>query len=235
MNDKEFDQLFKDSLEQAEVQPSAGLWNNIVEELKPHKKKSLSTYWIAAAISIIVASVVLIAPEEEKIRLQGKPLLANEEPMSSSAAYIKQDKDADIASKEDIDTYQGTPLIIAPRLKEDYSNEQFAVKRQKPIARVPVVHLVDSIKLEEKQIAKPAEADLVLAKVDVPEEMNTDEISENDAATRGIKNVGDFVNYVVSKVDKREEKFLKFNTDDDHSSLVGINIGFIKLNLKRNK
>lgn len=235
MNDKEFDQLFKDSLEHAEVQPSAGLWNNIAEELKPHKKKSLSTYWIAAAISIIVASVVLIAPEEEKIRLQGKPLLANEDPMSSSADYTKQEKDPKVAHKEDVDTYQGTPLIIAPRLKEDYSNEQFAVKRHKPAVRVPVVHLVDSIKVGEKEITKPGMDELVLAKVALPDEMNTDEITENDAPARGIKNVGDFVNYVVSKVDKREEKFLKFNTDDDHSSLVGINIGFIKLNLKRNK
>ena len=52
---------------------------------------------------------------------------------------------------------------------------------------------------------------------------------------KGIRNVGDLVNFVVDKVDKRDKKLLHFNTDeDDNSSLVGINIGFLKLN-KKNK
>lgn len=234
MNDKEFDRLFREGLEDAEVQPSANLWNNIAEELKPRKTKSFSGYWIAAAISIIIASVALMTPEEEKIRLQGKPTLANEAPLSSSEVYTKQVKEANVEIKEETDTYQGTPLIIAPRLKEDYSNEQFAVKRQNRNVQVSPALLVDSIKVNEKEQSKPDVTELMMAKLDVPEE-NIDVVTESEGSAKGIKNVGDFVNYVVSKVDKREDKFLKFNTDDDHSSLVGINIGFIKLNLKRNK
>jgi hypothetical protein len=48
-----------------------------------------------------------------------------------------------------------------------------------------------------------------------------------------IRNIGDLVNLVVEKIDKRDKKLIRFATDDDdNSSLVGINIGFIKLNKK---
>ena len=51
-----------------------------------------------------------------------------------------------------------------------------------------------------------------------------------------IRNVGDLINFVVEKVDKREQKFLQFKSDDDdNSSLVAINIGPFKLNARKHK
>lgn len=51
-----------------------------------------------------------------------------------------------------------------------------------------------------------------------------------------IRNAGDLVNFVVDKLDKREQKLVEFNTDDDdNSSLVAINIGPFRFNSKKNK
>ena len=47
--------------------------------------------------------------------------------------------------------------------------------------------------------------------------------------------MGDLINFVVDKVDKREDKLIRFDTDDDNSSLIGINIGMIRFSKKKHK
>ena len=39
MQDKEFDQLFKDKFDDAQIEPSANLWANIEAELVPKRKR----------------------------------------------------------------------------------------------------------------------------------------------------------------------------------------------------
>ena len=46
MQDKEFDKLFKDRFEDAEIEPSANLWANIEHELAPKKKRVFPIYWM---------------------------------------------------------------------------------------------------------------------------------------------------------------------------------------------
>lgn len=236
MKDKEFDQLFKDRLGDAEIEPSIKLWNNIAESLKPQKKKLFSEYWIAAAIAVIIGFMVLVSPKEEKIKLQRNASLVNNRDLSTTTqSTIPIDSKRE--HKNDVSTHESTPLVIAPRLKEVNSKDQFIVKKSVGANTFALNIESDPINVESKPVddIHHAHTRNVIAKADLPVENDANIISENEASTKGIRNVGDFVNYVVSKVDKREDKFLKFKTDDDNSSLVGINIGFIKLNLKRNK
>ncbi len=235
MKDKEFDQLFKDRLGDAEIEPSINLWNNIAEGLKPRKKKSFSEYWIAAAIAVIIGFMLLISPKEEKIRLQGNASIVNNHDLSTTQSTIP--KDSKREHKNDVTKHESTPLVIAPRLKEVSSKDQFIVKRSVVAKTFALNTESDHINVESKpdDDIDHVHTDNVIAKGELSDENDANLILENEASTKGIRNVGDFVNYVVSKVDKREDKFLKFKTDDDNSSLVGINIGFIKLNLKRNK
>lgn len=76
----------------------------------------------------------------------------------------------------------------------------------------------------------------MMASAEVPQRLdNVNTISETEIATekKGIRNVGDLVNFVVEKIDKRDKKLIRFNTDDDdNSSIVGINLGFVRLNPK---
>jgi hypothetical protein len=45
-----------------------------------------------------------------------------------------------------------------------------------------------------------------------------------------IRSLGDFINVVVAKVDKRRDKIIEFsNTDDDESNITGVNLGIIKI------
>lgn len=235
MKDKEFDQLFKDRFEELEVQPSARLWGNIAAELKPVKKHVFPIYWIAAALALVVMSIVLIVPDQEKIKLRGTAVAANETP-SLTGNQIIGTAHTKIKEKDETELYTSTTLVIAPRLDEAAAEREFRAKQPKPVVTHQMVN--EEIVAEVRRVEEPAIVDnnIVIAKADVPEERNNDETAETDPATyKGIRNVGDLVNYVVDKVDKRERKFLKFNTDEDNSSLIGINIGFIKLNSKRHK
>jgi len=217
MQDKEFDELFRSNLGDAEVQPSAKLWDNIAKELEPRKRSILPIYWMAAAVVLLTIAAGLLLPEQEKIRLQGSALAGIPAPTATEV--------------------RSTPLIIAPRLNEADVKKDFAAVQPKVVKVHPVNMEPEIVKpVASNIIQEPAipENEIVIASTDVPDEYNA--IAESETAERkGIRNVGDIVNYVVDKVDKREKKFIKFNTDDDNSSVVAINIGIIKFNKRSDK
>ena len=104
-----------------------------------------------------------------------------------------------------------------------------------PIVRLAIKR-TDPIPIDVLPIT-PTENPIVIAQVAPQQTVDNNTINEfeNTTERKGIRNVGDLVNYVVDRVDKRDKKLLRFNTDDDdNSSLVGINIGFLKLS-KKNK
>lgn len=256
MQDKEFDKLFKDQLENAEVTPSAGLWDHIAAELEPKaKKRRLPVFWMSAAAVVVVALMIgLLMPKTAPIRLQGIQDLsavndtetgvslsdhtgsANAGPSVNAGSSEAAGAVTKFANQHENETYHSTPLIIAPRLTE---NEKKGLMVMQPKPQIPR-HVDKEIReIPEEMIAgqkteEPAN-EVMIAAVDVSKQQQPTE-EEDVTSNRGIRNVGDLVNYVVDKVDRRERKFLKFNTDDDdNSSLVAINIGFIKLNSRKHK
>lgn len=236
MQDKAFDELFKDALAHAEVQPSADLWNNLARDLKePVARPRLPVYWMAAAaIAVVLLSVRLLMPGQEKIKLQGMPLaIADKGNATVVVPNTTLTKDAGIKIDD-----KSTPLVIAPRVNEAAMEKDFLAMQPKEALIRHDVKRVQEVADAKRPIVSDVTSsqDIVMAKVDVPEIPDQNALVENEEPEhKGIRNFGDLVNYVVDKVDKREQKFLKFNTDDDNSSLIGINIGFIRLNAKRHK
>lgn len=237
MQDKEFDQLFRDRFDGAEIQPSANLWDSISEELSPKPKRSLPVYWMAAAVAVIAVTVGLLVPKEEKIRLQATAVVNNEVASDSSVAVTKVPTQLSDVSSTVADKVESTPLIIAPRVKLSRREKELAALQpntttDRPVYKQPEV-VKELAKVQPKEEAPKEE--VVLAKADIPVE-NSNVITETEPQdNKGIRNVGDLVNYVVNKVDKREKKLIQFDTNDDNSSLVSINIGFIKFNKKSDK
>jgi hypothetical protein len=237
MQDKEFDQLFRDRFDGAEIQPSANLWDSISDELSPKPKRSLPVYWMAAAVAVIAVTVGLLMPKEEKIRLQAVAVVNNEVVPDSSVAIAKAPLQLSDVSSAATDKVESTPLIIAPRVKLSRREKELATLQpntttDRPVYKQPEV-VKELAKVEPKE-ERPKE-EVVLAKADIPVE-NTNVITETEPQeNKGIRNVGDLVNYVVNKVDKREKKLIQFDTNDDNSSLVSFNIGFIKFNKKSDK
>src|SRR5690606_19880673 len=60
--------------------------------------------------------------------------------------------------------------------------------------------------------------------------MNSDEPTSDDPLKLRpkIKTVGDLVNFVVSKVDKRKNKIIEFSKEDDGEVISGFNLGVVQ-------
>ncbi len=250
IQDKDLDKLFKDKLADSAVEPPASLWANIEQQIQPKPKKVLPVYWMAAALAFVAIAAGLLFNKTEKIQLYG-PAIANvgentlPEVTDEAATEIEgtsmhqpADTKAGAVSLSG-DVVKSTVLLRKPGAKK----ELIAMQPSRPKVHLQVISPIKTGKPEETDavIALPeSSAESLIAQVNpthpVTETAIVEEHQEHNGSSterNGIKNVGDLVNFVVDKVDKREKKFLQFNTDDDdNSSVVAINIGIIKFNAK---
>ncbi|WP_285054631.1 hypothetical protein [Pedobacter ginsengisoli] len=240
MQDKEFDQLFKDRFEEAEVQPSANLWGNIAEQLEPKRKHAALVYWWSvAAVILMTVGIGLLTPKTEKIRLQSKGEIAAAEVVLKDTVPVSADQIliSSVAAADQDTANISTPLVIAPRYDAaEEKNNLFAVQPNtvdsRPDIKKPEVPAAENAEPENKTVAVN---EVMIASADLsdndPEALTASSSQEH----RGIRNVGDLVNFVVNKVDKRENKIVQFDTDDDNSSLVSLNLGIIRFSKRSNK
>lgn len=245
IQDKDFDQLFKNTFADAEVAPSRDLWKDIEAEIAPKKKRKLPVLWLTAAAILIVATIgILINNQQESVSTGNK--LAN-----NGVEKVKP------VTKEPV------KAIVEASIKPEQKTTEKAVQRtylakkkdsQPKLADKPQVVTAPQDVKQDVQLAhhnevKPQDQDILKQKIDdaiqEPKEetviannltpIKADEpINDNEQSFKNIKNVGDVVNIIVNKVDKRKDKFIQFRTDDDDSSLSSINIGPFKIG-KRNK
>lgn len=236
MQDKDFDQLFKDRFEEAEIQPSSNLWGNIEKELTPKKKRTFPVYWAAAAVVVIATTIGLLSQKTEPLKLQGNA--------ADVAAKVEKAPVAPATSESAVEktvvASESTPLVLAPKVQLENlvrKNSQLALQPKPEVKRQQIKAIGPEPKEETKPLAN-LEKEVMIAKVDPPAVPESgSQIAETDVRERrGIRNVGDVINFVVDKLDKRENKIIQFKTDeDDNSSLIAVNIGILKFNSRKNK
>ncbi len=253
MPDNDFDNLFRDKFMNAEVEPSANLWANIEGKLVAKPKRKFPLMWVAAASVAVVASVMMFTQSGEKIYLQGSTVEvaavqpAIEQPVS---AVVATAMDTAPAARPTVHTVTNrnlakreVPAEAVAQLVEDQKNIIASVqpstsKEHLPIKRAEVKTLDVTNTANVVPVVNTASDNNNGAMMANLGNLADDDTPEQVAETnkKGIRNMGDLINYVVEKVDKRDKKLIKFNTDDDdNSSIIGLNIGFVKLNKKNNK
>lgn len=254
MPDNDFDNLFRDKFMNAEVEPSANLWANIEGQLATKRKRKFPLMWVAAASVAVVASVMMFTQSGEKIYLQSSTTdVAAVQPVVEQPVSTVTTTNADttpaaatptgnrVASRNlatrEVPAEAVAQLVddqknIIASVQPSTSNEHLPIKRAevKTLDVTNTANVVPVVNTASDNSNGTMMANLGnLADDDAPEQA----VETNK---KGIRNMGDLINYVVEKVDKREKKLIKFNTDDDdNSSIIGLNIGFVKLNKKNNK
>lgn len=261
IQDKEFDQLFRDRFEGAETEPSANLWENIETQLGSKPKRVFPVYWLAAALCAVAVTAGLLFRKPEKgitsvaqtavsehrsangrIAVKEKPLAVIDpvvrvsdslsvDAVRPSSARVKPASARKILAFTKVSggvsvSGKATADVHASETKKDLTAMQPLVLIVHPENRVV------SVKQKKEQLpesVKETPEELMLASAAKNETADDHETREKH---RGIRNIGDLVNYVVNKLDRREEKMLKFETNDDESSLIGINIGMIRFSRK---
>ncbi|RDC56095.1 hypothetical protein DU508_10745 [Pedobacter chinensis] len=241
IRDKDFDQLFKNTFEDAEITPSRDLWSSIESEIEPKKKRIIPIYWLAAAAVLLIATVGILIYQQQNITDSGRRLANKaidkvnpaEQPDSAAiSAPQPVEKAMPILPaatkpvnalvknkvKEDVKPLENHKIVTAPEMQKQ---ETIIAMVEEP--KQDIKSKIEAAILQPKQ-------ETVIAMV----ETSKAEVENDTDQNKGIRNVGDVVNLIVNKVDKRKDKFIQFRTDDDDSSISSINIGPFKFG-KRNK
>jgi len=243
IQDKDFDQLFSKAFEEAEIMPSRNLWSGIESKLEEKKTRKLPVYWLAAAaILIIVSAGILIynqqTAEPKQYAVVTKEKVKPTQPLKAQDAEAKVEQGSEeiisqlpVAQKIDTKLVKAQVKTMPVEANEKIVSAPEAVKQEVTIAKVEAPQKDLKQKIEEA--IQPKEETVIASNAT---SVKTDVVvNENDQAEdKGIRNVGDLVNLVVNKMDKRKDKIIQFRTDDDDSSIASINIGPFKIG-KRNK
>jgi len=249
IQDKDFDQLFKNAFEDAEITPSRDLWSNIESEIEPKKKRILPIYWLSAAAVLLIATIGFLVYQQQEVK--PKQFANNVEPKTIKP-IIETTQVGDSVKALGVvieKTEQVSPSNSKPAVALAKSSVKEAVKstqNQKAITapemqkQETIIAKVEEPKQEiikrkiEEAIQQPKEETVIAANLG---SVKADDVSGDygQSENKGIRNVGDVVNLIVNKVDKRKDKFIQFRTDDDDSSLSSINIGPFKIGKKNRK
>ncbi|WP_293305904.1 hypothetical protein [Pedobacter sp. UBA5917] len=248
IRDKDFDQLFKDTFADAEVTPSRDLWSNIQSEIAPKKKRIIPIYWLSAAAVLLIATIgILVYQQQDTVVSGGKKLAGNAIEKVKPVVEVPIVKDSVHAVIEPVKDI--TPVIpVQPKAVGVIAKTK--VKREvKPVVEKQIVITAPEMQKQETAVAKvdepkkdiktkieevilQSEKEIVTAN-NITEVKTETPINENEQSNKGIRNMGDVINLIVNKVDKRKEKFIQFRTDDDDSSLSSINIGPFKIGKRK--
>jgi len=247
--DKEFDELFKNQFEEAEIEPSSDLWGAIETKLEAKRKPAFPVYWIAAAVSVIgltigllfyssvgnqMGAVLAIAhrPAAKVDRNAVQDVTVSPQTVNSTVKKVAVSPVRVVSESFAMGKNQKKNMVAHSVNTVNHNAPSGSVKKDliamQPLKQIGRPDYKTITVKQEKMGLPPVPDEIVLASANVPERKD-EVINENDQKeNKGIRNVGDLVNFVVGKLDKREDKALQFQTDDDNSSLVGINIGMLK-------
>lgn len=236
MQDKELDFLFKKHLESAEVKPPQGLWDQIDLAIKP--KKVFPWRWVSAASIVLALGSITYLVSEQQTQPQ---VITQHRVEAKQAPVIEVPVLEDRASQ-----------VSLPAVHQAHSSNRAVIlvnqNSESATVRKPLTLVEEPAELiEQSSLAKLELTAVEALNTDITEELPPMEIQKltytaqlpqqenvNEAPPERIRNAGDVINFIVSKVDKREEKFIQFRTDEDETStLASINIGPFKFGKKR--
>jgi hypothetical protein len=246
MQDKEIDQLFRSEFDDFKVEPSAAVWVGVASQLDK-KKRSLKTYLSVAASLLVLLSAGLYFVSQTKDNTNA-PV---------QVAVIKTEKSAKAATPETVSPKIVQPQIEkVTALNAGTASRKQKTRRVKQQHVLPVTPLL-KVEEPEQQLAQashkstesikftvPDKNTPIIEKIDAPEDMpfKTNTLAAQSvtvpktmavvaAKKHRIRSLGDLINVVVSKVDKRKDKLIEFSStkDEDESIVSGLNLGFIKI------
>lgn len=254
VSDKDLDQLFSSKLGDMEMEPSASVWSNIADELDGKKEEEVKTglpfMKIAAGIVLFMAvGLFFIRPEHQKIELRASTVnTENVIPNSPAIAQVQPSVDytesPDIAETEtsaghrsikpsvnhvensvtsNIDTAQSSSQYIAAA-NRGASNQV--------ITQTPTMQARNEGMVPDNIVRPPITkgTNVVSPNKEVPVMASLNNSKAETAKKHRIHSLGDLLNVVIAKVDKREDKLIEFtNTgDDDSFNVSGVNLGLLK-------
>jgi hypothetical protein len=238
MQDNEMDDLFRLELGNFETDPSERVWTGIRAELDDQSSRSRSIWpllRIAASIIVLATGGIVLVPWKSGTANKAGHTFARLAPPAAKALA----KVTVVERKVKPEVSENAPAAGVPRAKRPViaglaakvpaiTEEQVPVKQPEqtlelansPSSDIRPAYPVSDITITEKILIERCG---VIA--------NAGEKPQAPPTRRhGIHNIGDLVNLVVARVDKRKDKVIEFSdNEDDESTITGLNIGLIRI------
>jgi hypothetical protein len=239
MQDKEIDQLFRSGLDNYEIEPSGHLWGNIATQIDANKKPWKVYLSIAASLLILLTAGLYFVSQIKDVRKKplqvvivenNKPAKAIIKPLVASQKAIVPRSEKAIAFNTIKSRKQKVKTVnVLPAQSVDLQLAQQPVK----VVQIPA----DAVTFVVPDKATPFNEKIIPENVPfkastTPEQQSvTKTMAAAPAKKHRLRNLGDLINVVVSKVDKRKDKLIEFSdtSDEDESVVSGLNLGFIKI------
>ena len=224
-----FDKVFKDKLVEVSVAPSPQVWENISAglEQKQQKKRVISP-WLGLAASVLFVSlgawwffpmnqaqVSTVKVQQMPIRSTNPELIAQENLPKKEVAHIAKPLVIDKVAQLQQD------LTVSPVSVNTVEPKPSATVLQQEQQQVAVLNQVASIEPAKAVLSGSQETAFTGAQP-----------STTKPAKKRIRSLSDLVNFVVAKVDNREEKVLETSSDGAILSLTALNVGPLKFKKK---
>jgi hypothetical protein len=227
MMENTFDTILKDKLKDVSVAPSPQVWENISAGLEQKKEKKRVIYpWLGVAASVLLVSLVawwffplnqaqvgavkVVNVQQMPTRTIDPELISQENLPKNEVAHI-----AKVIVKEKVSS-----------LNKDFVSTPSSVitVEPKPSATVQQPEQQEVAFLTESPSIDPAKI------LNTPKEtaLTSAEPSATKHAKKRIRSLSDLVNFVVAKVDDREEKVLETSSNEAILSLTSLNVGPLK-------
>jgi len=254
MQDKEFDDLFRSKLDAFEMEPTAQVWVNIDAEMDGKKRKNgvFFTLRIAASVIVLLTAGILFIPKKDTVTHHPKNQSAH---AHINPPVVKPGNNTPVTVKDEQVAAIAFPVNSTSRVHHTKKPENVPVQK-KQVA--PEITNAEPVKVNEPPVLiasseKPAETiKSVVPGIETPlaaKQVNTNETNAINIAPvlastqtpvtttakqavvkkRGIHNMGNLVNLVMAKVDKRKDKVIEFTDTDDESTITAVNVGPIKI------
>lgn len=253
ISDKELDKLFQQRFKDLEFSPSDAVWGKITGKLDRQKSgnSSIPGYWLAAASVIILISAGLwFYRPAEVIKLRGNPEIVQikadssrlpeiNEPLKNTESERTKPAASTLVKSAGIESgkYKLSEESTLPETNTELPVEKElivmssgSVKRSNPVqpkqsVKIPAGYSGDQSQLDVTQ------PDLI-AKIDLPQEdIKSEEPQKTES--RKIRSIGSLVNFVIARVDKREDKIIEFKDGEEGSELSGVNLGLVKFKSRK--
>ena len=259
MQDDEIDDLFRSKLDGFEMEPSINVWRGVTAGLQPRKGKGLLMPFlsIAASILVLITAGILFTPQRRGVAVKHSALTKVTK-THSSHTIVAQANNTPANYAPDLTLAENKPSKPINKIASNNKAETVKVtpgenvvvngKREIPAQPVeqPVIASVIT-KPDGKDVVLPGNETKLLPKQPVDEArtsfttkpvliadqlpvQNSTEVVPDLKPKHKIHNLGDLLNVVVAKVDKRKDKVIVFANRDgeEEATVTGVNLGIIK-------
>lgn len=242
LSDKDLDKLFSDALEDLTVDPSPKVWFAVENDLERQRiagrKLKLAKWSVAASVVLCMASIALYIGRQQKLAGDQIAVVNNNDHSmekdgeTRSRAVVIQSPKAQTQTTTNAEPTQS----VEPKESKKAPAKKKAVTEMKPKVTLEEMEdtrlaMVDEpTTLESKSKAKVVAYDQCSPEVQ-PKLLHQALVNTNEPEnSKGIPTIGDAINYIADKVDKRDKKFVAV---DKTARTFSLNLGLLKLERKR--